>query len=1084
MSVLRITCGTGDTFMKLQEALNQIWHTPKRHAVISAPGGAGKSFLVKDLACHTDGPLPIYIDLSAAGGEHYIFSEILREYFGNTNEHDDVSAGKAVLHLFNSESNAFPAYRLILDGIDDADKSANPGLHTEINELSKCTSLQIVITVRSLDFLKTNYYFDRLSSYSHISLRLLSEEKRDSILSEAGLSPSDMAPSFLDILRRPMFLSVFLDLASEGKANYSDQLTSARDLFSAIVSRDIEKQAGQDGLYDKAEYAFHYLLPCLANVLNRVSFTSEELKQALYKAYLDTSYKCGAFDGISTDLIARAKQHYADSEFPEFRRFVAEEVFQKYASKIFIPRGYIVKTGTSSFRFSHRNWLQYFQMEHMFNLMQRYDEDPSLSEIPSLLAAQLGQKERNASYDRQELSKLILSAWENATDDSDKTPRERPRRTLTPSSVVLSLAAILLLAVALLFFNSKSHKGTENETEPAPISAEEKAPEPSSDSPVDPDAEESVDTLDFVLTPTEMTVAEFTAASETIHERLETLVDGKALGFYEEDNALHIRLPKEALHDIDPYRFMKSYISRPIELFMVDLESWSVSKPGYYDSIAVSRSDIESVEILHGSIPGVDPVEYGFDETEYPYIKVILTSQFAEICSGKMGESQNVVFAQDVLEFDPWYYYTTFPQSDGRTFFLLDTSFRENIVKTVLYNFTHEPLANAFSITHNPPIDWENPETAIRSGRNQVTIAELDENAVIIEYSSPETDTITGRWLDTNLALKNRLDTLDQPYAVGSYSKNDQYSILIKTDLSKLTPLMPDLAYILAVSSFSEDGFMIHGLESYATLADSVSTLTSAVVSDDNGLYSLRIYQKANSNKMTFAEYAEQVCTENDRDLYLNIARLPLLSATPEDIADAYSIEFRHLYGRPDEGISGNDKWILDLASEIVSGKSLPLQLKLSRIFFDSGDPLVPDSGRSIYVSDQDKIIKAVSESAPSATVSFPGPDEIHVNLNIYVDEDLPLTAINQIKDIYSATDFENSRFTHLNFFMIEENVKDKEQARLFISKYRYWGNPGYIEYSSYFLNGRLNKYKDRYNSALNDDPFFSCLRRNPYDVY
>ena len=174
--------------MNVKDALNQIWNTSKRHAIVMAPGGAGKSCLVKDLACDTDGSLPIYIDLSTASGEHYIFSTILREYVGNTSEYDDVTAKKALMDLFTTESAGSPAYRLILDGIDDADKSTNQGLHTEINELSKCSSLQIVITVRTIDFLKTNYYFDQLKAYSLLSLQLLSENQRDSALKDRGLS--------------------------------------------------------------------------------------------------------------------------------------------------------------------------------------------------------------------------------------------------------------------------------------------------------------------------------------------------------------------------------------------------------------------------------------------------------------------------------------------------------------------------------------------------------------------------------------------------------------------------------------------------------------------------------------------------------------------------------------------------------------------------------------------------------------------------------------------------------------------------------------------------------------------------------
>lgn len=1044
--------------MKIRDALNQIWNTPKRHAIIMAPGGAGKSFLVKDLACDSDGPLPIYIDLSAASGEHYIFSEILREYVGNTGNYDDVTAKKALVQLFNTDAAVSPAYRLILDGIDDAEKSINQGLQTEINGLSKYRSLQIVITVRTIDFLKTNYYFDQLKFFSLLSLQLLSEEQRDSVLKDRGLSAEEIAPEFLEILRRPMFLSVFSDLAAGGKTGYDNRLSSARDLFTAIVSRDIDKQASQDGLYDKAEYALHYLLPCLANTLNKVSFTAEELKKALYKSYLDTSYKCGAFDGISTDVILRAKQNYDSAEFSEFRRFIADEIFQKYVAKIFIPRGYIIKTGTTGFRFSHRNWLQYFQMEHLFNLMQRYEEDPSLSYIPAMLTSRFGQN-KNTPYSREELSKLLLSAWESETDDTSIAQQNISKRTSgKPVRIILFSAAILALAVVIGIFFFKSHLNAGeiagNDAEQSEIISERY--------------------IDFVLTGGDLTVDDFTEAAEIVYERLNVLADGVDFDYSVENDAIRFSLPESILHGVDPLSVMKSYISRPIDLYLVDLTSYNTNSG--YNNIHIPRESIENVEICHGAIQGVNPADFNYEGNEYPYVSITLKSEFMESCSTEIENWGSIVFAQDIVDHSTWYYYETFPQADGRTFLLLNNDFAENLVKTTVYNYSHKPLASALTISYDAPVEWEDPASALRAGEYQVSDTDLSENAFIIEYSTTESDIVSGDWVDTMLRLKKRLDMIRQPYALGTLVRDGRYCVQVKTEQPRLEPYLPEIAYLLTSRKFDETGFMVCGLKSFKSESGYLTSAFNAeTVVEDDGAYSLHIHQTPEQDMITYYEYADTVCTKDQNVLLLYMADFPLLTATRDDIADKYEIVFRHLYGSPDELVGENDRWILDLAAEIISGDRLPLELTFREITTNTEDPLDYSDKNSIYASDRRRILNAITAAVPSASVEFQGAGDIVVDLDIYVDEDLYLTGIEQAKTIFEASEFERSRFTNLYIRLISEEFLMGEQANISFTKSHYWGE---IMLSSSFRNGRMDKYRDRFYDAINADPFFARFRK------
>ena len=1050
--------------MKVTDALNEIWQKPKRHAVITAPGGAGKSCLAKDLACDAGDTVPIYIDLSCANGEHYIFSEILREYAGASGAQDDLTARKTLLQLFGAAPGPLPAYRLILDGIDDADKGNNRGLHAEINELSKCPSLQIVLTVRNYDYLKAFYYFDGLKDFSLLTLRLLTPEKRDAILKER-VSPSlQLAPAFLDILRRPMFLSAFLSLASEENSRFDSDMSSARELFAAVVSRDIDRIAAQDGLYDKADYAFHYLLPALANELNKVSFTAEECKTALYKAYLATAYKCGAFDGISTEVISRAKQGYSDAEFPEFRQFAAEEIFHKYVEAIFIPRGYVVKLGTTGFRFAHRNWLQYFQMEHLFNLMQRYDEDPSLSEIPALLGAQLGQKKKIETCSREELSRLILSAWESAADDSDLTAgkRERERRR-KQVRIGLACAAALVLLLSLGFLVRKLLPPAEP---PAP--AEETAV-PEETVP----AEEEGLYYEFVLTPKDMTVADFVAATEIVRERVTILADGADCRFAVEDNALHFRLPAAALHEVDPFSIMKSYVSRPIELFLIDTTSGGWEKL-QYDNVAISREDIESVQLRYGSIDGVDPAEYGYEGADYPYIELVLTSEFRDRYAETLQGWGSVTLAQDYFGFENFYYYATFPQPDGRTYLLLDNTFAENLVRTTVYNYSHEPLAHAFTFSYDAPVAWEDPDTALRAGRHQVKESELGEETLTLTFRSNTEDTASGDWLDTMLAMKGRFDAIGLPYAIGTSVEEDKYYITVRTEASRLGPYMPQFAFVLENRLFDNEGFLVHGLNDYCQVSEkSYLPLSARVTVEEGGGYALRLsLEKAEG--MSFSEYADAVCTPDEPEMLLYIGGLPFLSATADDVTGDYEIAFRHLYGAGSAPIGEDSRWLLDLAAEMITNGWLPTPLYADRLTFDPPELRDRLYQHSVYAADKDAVSEAIRQAVPNATVSFGGTDTINVELHIYVDEDLTPTALEQVKAVLSSFDFENSRFNRIDFYLADEDADTAERARLFFFKAHVEGR---VLYNGIFRNGRMDKYAERFVRALDEDPFFAQMK-------
>lgn len=76
-------------------------------------------------------------------------------------------------------------------------------------------------------------------------------------------------------------------------------------------------------------------------------------------------------------------------------------------------------------------------------------------------------------------------------------------------------------------------------------------------------------------------------------------------------------------------------------------------------------------------------------------------------------------------------------------------------------------------------------------------------------------------------------------------------------------------------------------------------------------------------------------------------------------------------------------------------------------------------------------IIQEVTNICPSTQLYLEG-SSLNIFLNLPVDEKLVANSLNYAKEIYYAIDFENSFFSSLDIYFIEESNVEKERARIF----------------------------------------------------
>ena len=96
------------------------------------------------------------------------------------------------------------------------------------------------------------------------------------------------------------------------------------------------------------------------------------------------------------------------------------------------------------------------------------------------------------------------------------------------------------------------------------------------------------------------------------------------------------------------------------------------------------------------------------------------------------------------------------------------------------------------------------------------------------------------------------------------------------------------------------------------------------------------------------------------------------------------------------------------------------------------------------------------------------------------MDETLPQKSTSLVKEIFEASDFISSDFQEIQFYLIEENNKETERARIFFSK-TYSGQPenkkvyllGDISLSGMFAGGRLERYQEEFQRIVEKDAFY-----------
>lgn len=578
----------------------------------------------------------------------------------------------------------------------------------------------------------------------------------------------------------------------------------------------------------------------------------------------------------------------------------------------------------------------------------------------------------------------------------------------------------------------------------------------------------------------EVTLREYNEALPVLTQRLEQLTGGEPYEMTVENDSIDLYLPKDVFGEVGIENAFKCYISRAIDLYIIDKTDAVYGTYLTMRKEPLRRDDLESVTLMEGTIDGIDAAQYGIDTPTYQYIAVTLSDSYAGRYGEKLAEwGENLAFAQDIDSAPTnYYYHETFPAGDGKTFYILTSDLDGYFPELLVHNLTHAPLPFSFGTTIdlNSRVEWQSPGDVPGPGENQREAAELTGDTVTFLLKYYGKNLTAGELLDLETEVKARLDTLEQPYAYGKIEDPGSYVLAVKTGLEHMGKPVMDL--------IGNYGWPYLGT---SLVADSVDCESLTWEKDVSGNFTVTMKVGSYSVEK-LARLSGWMAERGGGTLSLSYSRggVPLLSAGIDREIEDGTLTFRQLCfdgGGDGANITEEDIWMLRLLDQVWNKSQFDKNLSVGDVQMDLdgkvASPVESRYGLS-YAREAESVTSAVLSVAPNASVTIEG-GQVNVSLGLAVNEDLPASAAATAAEIFEASGFEKSIYRYLNIYLIDE--KDSERGRILFYKNHNLVSSGdnsitdgFVYANGIFMNGRLERYKDAFRNIVETDPFYVSM--------
>lgn len=495
----------------------------------------------------------------------------------------------------------------------------------------------------------------------------------------------------------------------------------------------------------------------------------------------------------------------------------------------------------------------------------------------------------------------------------------------------------------------------------------------------------------YLVTDEEVSIDAFNKTLKTIEERIQILVGDEPYILEEKDGTIRGVLPLKCFGKEDPVDIVRSLISYPNKWTIMgcEIERKYIANINYKDnkkeSLVINLVD-ETPKELQDAL--VSLCENGNAD-------LVVDSEYKNclLFEGKMQSS--LTFTWNI-------------QSQWK---------EANIKDLFLYNITHETLNARFNICPEIQAIWEEKDANTTFGKRQCNISELSENRVTLELVTSIGSSLTdGEVIDFIIALKENLDLLDIPYAIGR-ERNDKQRITL----------------CINQKDYNQDMFFLM-LQSYADLEIqdmwgrtiiSGLSLENLVIEDD----APEKYTVSSNSDASIKEVEKntgKMINKNITEYYLTVNNVRLLKGelTREDgkLAPIKDGVF-HLHSIHTDGkISDEYTQIINLCNQILLKKQLNNGYHISISHYSNGKepvsvkPEIKEEGFRFDTSKEDAIIEALTELSDEYEIkSYYNYDDGGEHLIIILPSDIYIEyfvnsdiVLGQIKGIMDACGIQN----------------------------------------------------------------------------
>lgn len=553
---------------------------------------------------------------------------------------------------------------------------------------------------------------------------------------------------------------------------------------------------------------------------------------------------------------------------------------------------------------------------------------------------------------------------------------------------VLTVAVILAVAAALYF--PKRHQEQQLEA-----------------------ASEDVDIM--IYPGDDMSASEYYDAQDVLKQRFDILADGMDYEYTVRDDTIHVVIPEEVFHEINPETVLKSYVTRPGKLSVTDgfggekteeqTEEQTAEDEEYVD---ISPDDIISLEQKTGTgeeiqISRIDKELYGLEDAdEYRYLEITFSDDVSRKMREQYGEQEIYRLSQDVEEvgIDNAYGYWMLTSDTPDTFYLVDNYQEENFSRLLEFVFQHEPFASSFRFNCLLPVDWDTLSGTENPGVNQRDIWEIEQPYVTMQFRCSEEEIAAGEMQDYMASLRRRLDALDMPYAIGRTADPEyKFDLTIRTGTEHLGE---DIIGML----FSSFGLSVEG--TYYDVLDAYYVEDLEYEKKDDGTYQFSLIPTEDfMNEWNMEDYdtkIDEITASENHTLYLmSNSNYRLAEADVSKDVDGTRITFDNLRYLGLDTIGEDDLYLLDLLKELAQTRRMSSgytyhSLKNYRIDGENNEDFGVKSITENVVENEREAIQSVWPDAEVNGYYAGYNDAVNVELKLEADEAFPEKQMKQFR--------------------------------------------------------------------------------------